>query len=191
MDRAANLLLVPPPPAGGLESDAIEEVALVRDELANLVWAIEVKVPAPIGGGRAVDRHLAHSVPPPPPAAAGDAEAALVPERIYVPLVALPPDRVPLARVDRPDGTWLARAQVVDELTSVTPTEGRLLTPDFHVHDQEVGVDGVVVTRRFQLARGQDGGRHVWISRAKRPGATRPGEPVGFDVLAEPPTSAS
>jgi hypothetical protein len=187
LDRAGNLLLVPPPPAGGLESDSIEEVAFVRDEQANLVWAIEVTVPASIGGGRPVDRRL----PPPeplPPLAAAD---GLVPERIYVPLVSLPPDRVPLARVDRADGSWLARAEVVDELTSVTPTEGRLLTPAFAVRDDEVGVDGVVVTRRFQLARGQDGRRYVWTSRAKRPGATRAGEPVGYDVLAEPPVTAS
>ena len=122
---------------------------------------------------------------PPPLAASGD--TSLVPERIYIPLVALPPDRVPLARIDRADGSWLARAEVVDELTSVTPTEGRLLTPAFEVRDDEIGLDGVVVTRRFQLARGQDGLRHVWISRAKRPGATRVGEPVGYDALTEPP----
>ena len=46
MDRASGLLLVPPPPAGGLKTDPIEEVAFVRDELANLVWAIEETNPA-------------------------------------------------------------------------------------------------------------------------------------------------
>jgi hypothetical protein len=188
-DRAGGLLLVPPPAAGGLESEPIEEVAFVLDELANLVWAIEVTVPASIGGGRHVDRRLPAGQPVPPPSPADD-PASLVPERTYVPLVSLPPDRVPLARVDRPDGTRLARAAVVDELTFTTPTEGRLLTPTFEVRDDEIAVDGVVVTRRFQLARGQDGRRHVWISRSKRPGATRAGVPVGYDVLTEPPVYA-
>lgn len=185
LNAAADLLLVPPPPAGGLESDPIEDVALIRDELANLAWAIEVTVPALLGGGRSINRATPPRVPPSAPAP-GEAGEAMVPERVYVPFPALPPDRVPLSRVDRPEGTWLARAQAVDERLLILPTEGRFLTPAFQVRDDEVGVDGIVMTRRFQLALGQDGVRHVWISRSKRPGASRAGERIAFDALAEP-----
>jgi hypothetical protein len=181
-NAATGLLLVPPPPAGGLESDPVEEVALVRDELANLAWAIETTIPALFGGGRSITRVAPASSHAP----AAPANLPLVPERIYVPFPALPPDRVPLARVDRAEGTWLARAVAVDERLVIVPTEGRFLTPAFEVRDDEVGVDGVVMARRFQLARGRDGVRHVWISRSKRPGASRAGERVAFDALEEP-----
>ncbi len=173
--HAPEFLFIPPPPAGGLEGEPVEEVALVLDELANLAWGIEATVPAALGGGRPVDRRS--PIPPPPPSPA---------ERVYVPFPALPADRAPMARVDRPDGTYLARARVVEEQAAVAPTEGRLLTPAFRVRDEEVGVDGIALTRRFQLARGQDGRRYLWISRAKRPGATRPGRRVAFDALGEP-----
>jgi len=168
----SNLLFVPPPPAGGLESDPIEEVALVRDELANVAWAIETIVPALMGGARFPDRRG------PAPPLSSDPQQLL-----YVPFPALPPDRVPLARIERGGDAWLARAAVVDERMTVQATEGRFLTPAFRVRDEEVGVDGIVLARRYQLARGRDGRRHLWISRSKRPGATRAGVRVGFDEL--------
>lgn len=170
--RAANLLFVPPPPADGLESDAIEEVALVRDELANVAWAIETIVPAAIGSARFVDRRG-----PAPPVSTDPLRL------VYVPFPSLPPDRVPLARIERGGETWLARAAVVDERIAIQSTEGRFLTPTFRVRDEEVGVDGILLARRYQLARGRDGHRHLWISRSKRPGATRAGVRVLFDEL--------
>jgi hypothetical protein len=175
--RGASLLFVPPPPAGGLESDAIEEVALVRDELANLAWAIELTVPSPVGGGRFVDRRT-------PLAGEVASEVAGDPDQLrYVPFPALPPDRVPLTRLDRDGQTWLARATVVDDRIVIQPVEGRFLTDAFRVRDEEVGIDGIILTRRHQLALGRDGQRHLWIARAKRPGASRPGERVAFDAL--------
>jgi hypothetical protein len=170
--RGANLLFIPPPPAGGLESDPIEEVALVRDELANVAWAIETIVPALLGGARFPDRRG------PAPPLSSDPQ-----QLVYVPFPALPPDRVPLARIERGGEAWLARAAVVDERITIQATEGRFLTRAFRVRDEEVGVDGIVLARRYQLARGRDGRRHLWISRSKHPGATRAGVRVGFDEL--------
>ena len=44
--------LLVPAVARSLESKPVDEVAFVRDEMANLVWAIESVIPDPLGGGR-------------------------------------------------------------------------------------------------------------------------------------------
>lgn len=49
-------LFVPPPLSDTLEGDPLEEVALVRDEMANLAWAIEKRVQG--ASGEPLDRAL-------------------------------------------------------------------------------------------------------------------------------------
>ena len=58
-----NLLFVPPVVAGSLHSDPVEEVSYLRDEVANLVWAVERLVPSVAGG--VTDREAMHRVQPP------------------------------------------------------------------------------------------------------------------------------
>lgn len=50
-----ELFVVPPVVAHGLEGTSIEEVAFVRDEAANMAWAIERKISGP--AGNVVDRY--------------------------------------------------------------------------------------------------------------------------------------
>lgn len=52
----ANWLFVPPPLSDTLEGEPLEEVALVRDEMANLAWAIEKRVQGK--SGEPLDRTL-------------------------------------------------------------------------------------------------------------------------------------
>lgn len=52
----AKLLFVPPPLSDTLEGAPLEEVALVRDEMANLAWAIEKRVQG--SSGEPLDRAL-------------------------------------------------------------------------------------------------------------------------------------
>lgn len=55
-DADPNLLFVPTPLSETLEGDPLEEVALVRDEMANLAWAIEKHVQGT--SGEPLDRAL-------------------------------------------------------------------------------------------------------------------------------------
>ncbi|WP_297335951.1 hypothetical protein [Algoriphagus sp.] len=43
-------ILLPPVVARTMESEPIEEIKLIRDEMANLVWAIESQIPDGLGG---------------------------------------------------------------------------------------------------------------------------------------------
>jgi len=51
-----NTLFIPPPLSDTLEGEPLEEVALVRDEMANLAWAIEKRVQGT--SGEPLDRSL-------------------------------------------------------------------------------------------------------------------------------------
>lgn len=44
-------VLLPPSSAKTLESESIEEIRFIRDEMANMVWGIETIVPDGLGGG--------------------------------------------------------------------------------------------------------------------------------------------
>ncbi|MEN2283615.1 hypothetical protein AAGF08_15840 [Algoriphagus sp. SE2] len=44
-------ILLPPAAVKTLESEAIEEVKFIRDEMANMVWGIESRIPDSLGGG--------------------------------------------------------------------------------------------------------------------------------------------
>jgi hypothetical protein len=53
------------------------------------------------------------------------------------------------------------------------------------LHEEEVPPDGVVVTRRWFLARSADGGRHVWAGRSVRAGRGPGSSGLEFDVAIE------
>lgn len=57
--KSSNSLFLPPAVSKVHESEAIEEVLFVRDEMANLTWGIETKVPDLLG--RSLDGHIAAS----------------------------------------------------------------------------------------------------------------------------------
>jgi hypothetical protein len=50
---ADTSLFIPPTVAQSLDGDPLEEIELARDEVANMVWAIERTVPSVTGLGRA------------------------------------------------------------------------------------------------------------------------------------------
>ena len=53
------------------------------------------------------------------------------------------------------------------------------------VHEEEVPPEGVVVRRRWFLARSADGGRHVWVARSVQTGRGQGSSGLEFDVAVE------
>jgi hypothetical protein len=162
-------------PAAASEGDVLEELHLLRDEQANLAWAIEAIVPHPVGGGRP-------PVLPQRPAlsAAGAGltwtlAPATVPRNWY-PLVPVEAGQLQLGtmwntRDVRPAGRIL---------TELLPAPQR---PAKLVHEEEVPIEGVQLTRRWQSARAVDGSLHFWLGRAKRPRQTEIAPALRFDVI--------
>jgi hypothetical protein len=163
VDAAPNLVV---------DGEPLEEVHFLRDEQANLGWAIETQVPRPLGGSKA---------PAPPSDALRPTDetgtswtmSPVTLPRNWFPLVPVADDFGRLAV-----GTlWTAR--------DARPA-GRLLgelLPNKRLHDYQVPSEGVQVTRSWRAARAIDGSLHFWIGRAKIPRQTELAPDLRFDVV--------
>ena len=182
---AADVLFVPPALGQSLHGEPLEEVALLRDNMANMAWAVERLVEGWIG--QPVDLaevfHRARFEQP--------EEAATVtatdgpPPLMYRLSTPVPPHWLPMyparIRPDAPD-TWLLRGG---------DPRGRIMEPErdpaarpLFVHEEELPMEGARVTRAYQYARWVDGSTHLWLGRRKSVG--RRGEVssgLRFDVL--------
>ena len=193
-----DLFVVPPVVPHSLESDPLEEVALFRDEMANLVWGVERVVQGPSGEPVNRDRlapavSLRQRIP-------GDLDDAAIVYRLMSPV---PDHWVPFVAVPVPGASAgaieLERRPLLhfrdDGTTDVTHPHGVLLRtePDADVNsdrlrlaEEEVPRDGAVVTRRYQLARTVSGETVVWIGRRKRTGEGEGWSGLRFDTALPP-----
>lgn len=164
------------------ESRPVEEIVMLRDEQANMAWAVEKLVESRTG--RPLDRHedeVTRRIPPPP----RDSTA-----RRYVLQTVVPRNWIPLLpRLDRDAGgaiilRRLARGAMRDPAggPAIVP-RGRLLEPGvpLDIFDEEVPRTGARVTRRWTLGRASNGRTHLWRARRKQPGRGEGSSGVRFD----------
>lgn len=160
------------------EGQPLEEVLFIRDEMANLAWAVERAVSGP--AGRPLNRFEAWRKPA-PPAPVGTLTYRLATEvpDYWVPFVPVHPG-APSA------GTPASYRSVVFERRAVTPPLGRLLEPErpkMTINEEEVPRSGAVVTRAYRYARWTDGSTRLWVGRRKRPGQGEGSSGLRFDVV--------
>lgn len=176
-------LLVPPSAVAVEDGAAIEEVLLLRDEMANLVWAVERSVQGPSGHARprALERTAAA------PMAAGPVPTAQLDYRLQI---GPPEEWIPyLPRAAGYRAVELVQGRMTR--TDGTPCDplGRLLArADIRrLKDAEVPREGVVVRRRPSLTRHADGRYERWITRQTGVGRGEGASRLAFD--AAPPRS--
>jgi hypothetical protein len=171
--RVRQLFFLAPALAEIASSDPIEEVRLVRDELANVVWGIERRYQGSAGTEvdryaeyqqqRAAQQHVDTDV--------GDAQlvyrlASDVPDYWFPFVPVRPAGALPLSGVIELERRPLVR--VLADGSAYTPEpRGRILTAadPLRVAEEEVG-GGVDVTRTYQLARWTDGRYLLWSGRS-------------------------
>lgn len=164
------------------ESGPLEDVLMLRDELANMAWAVEKTVESRTG--RPVSRHedeVTRRDEPEPPAPGA---------RRYLLRTPVPRNWIPLLpKFDR-DSTGavtlrlLARGAIREHAAGAgIPPLGRLLEPGvpLDICDEEVSRTGVEVIRLWTLGRAADGGSHLWRGRRKRPGRGEGSSGLLFD----------
>lgn len=192
------------------EGPPLEEVVLMRDEVANLVWGVERTITLATGrprrGPEAADEALAHrrrlamagTEPVPPVAAAPIAYRTMttVPEH-WIPFVAMhmPGDvrETQLQRAALPrllDGPAAGPTELVRPRTTLM-REGLDRTPaaePYYVVEDEVTRAGSLVSLGFQRTRWRQGRVVVWLSARGSTGRGEGSSGLAFDqILPTPP----
>ena len=184
-----DALVVPPAVVAFAEGDAVEDVLFLRDENANLVWAVERAVEAPSGDTRArVDEHTDPQPTGPGPVGTAELDYLLqtaVPDH-WIPYLPRTTGYRSLAlvqgRMRRFQGREGEPPVPADGI--LVPPRGRLLgEPGSGVlADAEVPREGVRVRRVPVLARGVDGRYHRWTARRVGVGKGEGASGLGFDT---------
>jgi hypothetical protein len=184
---ASPALAVPSVTVAPLAGDVVEEVRFLRDEMANLVWGVEQIVTDGDGMRRDLaDEYVRATVP----AAANPPNAAVA----YRLMTDVPDHWVPFLPVRIAGGSRqvglveavLRRPDSFGDLVTSSPRSSVLQElRGLVLPEEEVPSAGVVVRRRWFLARSADGGRHTWAARSVTSGRGEGASGLRFDV-AEP-----
>jgi hypothetical protein len=169
-----------------LESEPIEKVNFIRDEMANMVWAIEDVIPDATGKG--INGHEAADqtgvLPPPIIGSTADIRYLLgtsVPENwipflpvqkensvqeIYFQRAAMPKLGVPPVDVVKPKGILLNEAP----------------TP-YYINEEEIPYAGTIVSITHQRARWYGGETRLWRARSRETGRGQGASNLRFDQI--------
>ncbi|MFN8308821.1 MAG: hypothetical protein U0T73_02560 [Chitinophagales bacterium] len=166
------------------ESEPLEKVSFIRDEMANMVWAIESVITTPDGKarsgydtGQALTNYLGE-VQPPAPEKAADLRYKLgttVP-RNWIPFLPVHPDSGNRSVV-------LQQAQMPSASALVAPRTVLLSETELSIHEEEVLRSGTVVTRAFQRTRWMNGKTYLWLGRKVLSGKGEGSSGLVFDTL--------
>lgn len=165
-----------------------ETVMIIRDELANVVWGIEMRVPDKLGGSR--DRTED------PPGAAGTLSIRNMPpdaELIYRLNSTVPANWIPYVPIQTGAITErkpMLEQRVIESLRldgtrSKAPPEGVILNESARIEQEEVTREGVILERQMQLARWTDGRYHLWTGRRKRVGKGEGSSGLRYDFAED------
>ena len=163
-----------------------EEVQFLRDEMANVAWAIERSIESPIE--RATQRYEAAdaAVTDPAPSATSDLPRYLLSSTV-------PPNWIPLMPVQPtasdPKQSLLRKGKVLqpDGSGVVHGAQGELLNtvPNLLLYDEEVPREGVRITRQRRTSRWTDGSTWVWTSLRNQVGSGEGSSALQFDQVLE------
>jgi len=196
-----SLLMLPTLPQS-LEGRPLEDVLLVRDEIANLVWGIERVVPLPTGEGRrgaeVADETLAQRtrivgaspVPPPAPAAPITYQVMTTVPENWIPFIAVhvPGDnretqlqRAGLPRIIAGDPDPPARVR--PRTTLLREGLDRVPAEAYILHEEEVPRAGTQVEIAFQRARWTGGQVITWLATRRETGRGEASSRLAFDQI--------
>jgi hypothetical protein len=194
----APLVLLPTAPKVQ-QTDPVEEVVLVRDEMANMVWGVERVVQLPSGharrGSEAADetRRWFERLAGPSEDGASEPQAVVryrvmtsVPENWipFVPVRVAGSNReIQLQRAAMPRAVEGAPSKVEPRTALLREGLDRPPRTPYFVHEEEVPRAGVRVAQSFQRTRWRDGRVVVWLGAHKRVAQGVASSGLAFDQL--------
>lgn len=169
-------ILPPSATISSIEGSPVETALFIRDEMANLVWAIEHATEGGEGTpllGRERFGTLNPSV----------AETSSAAELIYRLQTEVREHWIPyLVRQVSGERMLKRAAQLGHDGERIEPL-GRIVQSVPQILDKEISSKGVTVLRTVRRSRWIDGSTHLWIARRKRPRATTvETNRIGFDL---------
>jgi hypothetical protein len=178
-------IVLPPVAATPLVGEPVEEVAFVRDETANLAWAVERVVPGRSGDPRMRSAEPAPQRPSfPEDLVDGDVlyELAAPVPRHWIPLV---PVRVGPGVVGLRKGAMLDAAQP-DGGNPVLPTSHLLAPTPLTFPMEEIPREGITVRAVPVVARRRDGSYARWTGHRIRVGRGEANSGFASDTARDP-----
>jgi hypothetical protein len=200
----SDLFFLPPTLPFRLDSDPLERVALFRDEMANMAWAVEQIVQGAAGQPR--ERRIEPPISNVHQRVEGDHITADLIYRLATPVPQqwLPFVAVPTVPEQPADSFSIQLEQrimlatrlmtVLDEngnpVVEAVPVpifpEGVLMTTaseePLRLHEEEVPREGSLIERTIQYTRWLNGQRFLWVGRRKRVGKGEGSSSLRYDV---------
>ncbi len=215
-DPADTSLLLMPASPKVMDGAPCEEIMLVRDEMANMVWGIERAIPLPSGGTKpgaeaAIEtvqyfkRLIAESgvLPPPVPLLPNESKIR------YEIMSSVPENWIPFIPVHVPNDVreiQLQRASLLRILEGDPDPAPRPVQPrttllrqgldkapaePYFVHEEEVPRAGTRATLAFRRARSASGKPYIWLAVKKETGRGEAWSGLAFDRIVDIPAAAS
>ncbi|NGZ09581.1 MAG: hypothetical protein CV088_09355 [Nitrospira sp. LK70] len=188
-ESKTDALFLPPTLGRSLQGKSIEEVLFMRDEMANMVWAVERTIESALGRPlNQSEAYFSSRKEKTPPSAGPDA----ILTRLYKLASEVPSHWVPMLPVPiKPD-----RADRLG-FTTGRPPRGRVMTELWTanqagkpLYGEEVPREGVRISRAYQYTRWTNGESYLWVGRKNEVGRGEGSSGLVFDqlVLPEPAT---
>jgi hypothetical protein len=197
-------LLLLPTAAKVIEAPPTEEVLLIRDEVANMVWGVEKRIQIASGdskpgleAARETLRFLQRGVPGPPPITAKAAiryrVMTTVPEN-WIPFIPvhvagsnreIQLQRAALPRIIERDPNPPVKVQPRTMLLR----EGldRVPAQTYFLHEEEVPRAGTRLMQMFERTRWRDGRVYTWLRVRRQTGRGEGSSGLAFDRIANVP----
>lgn len=182
--RDTSLFYLAPALTKVLSGAPLEQVNFLRDEMANLVWAVEHRVPSQAGKGVSGDELARQDGPPEAFVPVNDAVQIR-----YVAGTTVPDNWIPFIPVHRQGSDREVRLQRA-RLPTAKGAQGLILTEKaapYYVDEVEIPKAGIIVRRSFQRARWLNGVTYLWVGRDKEAGKGEGWSNLRFDQIVDIP----
>jgi hypothetical protein len=160
-----------------VEAPPMEQVQFIRDEMANMVWAIEQRVASQLGQSVVLDGGQT----------TGAAASTTAPETRYVLGTSVPDYWRPFIPVHVPGSVRSIRLQRARLPGPIREPKAEVLRKagDYFIEEEEVPRAGRIVQRIYQRARWHGGKTFLWIGRRSETGRGEGSSGLVFDHIVE------
>ncbi len=197
--RTSDFLYLPSSLGFLQEGPEIEKVNFIRDEMANMVWAIEQLYENELGEpASGYELNIASKQSTISSSMNAGTEEPATTNLKYILQTNVPRNWIPFLPVHIPGSIRavdLQLAQMVEHgeddsqaITTIEPKTNLLHHKEneiYRIKEEEVPRAGIFVSRSYQRARWVDGNTYIWVGRRKSVGRGEGSSGLSFDVLEE------